>query len=312
MNSKTRLWSCVRNKVITIYDTLCLNTIPISLCIMLFTIVLSLKCEKKVEIPEESMATITQSYTSMSSASEAATFLTIPESLESLDSEPTPTSTIIAPLANLPPMSTETSSSYIGSGSLEDVENSTGILMLSEAKEVSKYIGDQGPKMATNKAMVLAALKSNGATEREIAIAIAMAFQETAHMAASEGDHTKSGLSANYGLFNLNGELIKAIDPTIEPTSMNADSAEAVDISVKLVLMGLRKSTDGWQPINSMLNFVRAGSNGLKSTGQANCSYDCQGYRNSIAAMAYLIMNPTYTTKLTTGSTRINNPLKYQ
>ena len=200
--------------------------------------------------------------------------------------------------------------------SIDQLQKATGIYPLTEILDLSNQISNasqsNSQSLAKNKATVLAALNQQGASQREIAIAISMAMQETDHMSYSEGDHSKSGASANYGLFNLNADLINQIQPNYSPSILNSDSDSATSASVALVLKGLRKSDQGWYPINTMLNYVRGGAPGYKSTMKStDCQSDCKGYRNSIAAMTYLILNPAYTNKILVGNARINSSVKY-
>ena len=214
------------------------------------------------------------------------------------------------------PLGTPSPSFYKGgkNPSVADVSSNTGVGRIRNvpAIPVSTYTGDDGKKLATHKKNLQTALDELGANPTERAMLTAMAMQEDYTMSGSKRDTAKDAdpKSKNYGIFNLNGDLINRIDPNANMGEMNDDSAAATKPSAKIALAGLRKKDAGFTSPDSVLNFNRGGEGGFKSTGlKDDCGKcDCLGYREHIASMTdILLKNPSYLQ----GPTRLDSQLKY-
>jgi hypothetical protein len=131
------------------------------------------------------------------------------------------------------------------------------------------------------------------------ALLSAMAMVETTTFSSSDRDASKdaNGDAANVSFFNLNICMVKAIDPTIDPWSLNLPSN--IDSLIRLICKGLKMwGTDIY------LNYVRGG----RVSFIDGTSYDAYGYRNTIATMLRVIdMYPA----LLHDNRRINIGLKH-
>ena len=155
-----------------------------------------------------------------------------------------------------------------------------------------------GSRLIANKAQALSALKSLGASSQEIAIIFGVAMTETNHFSAVEAlaqqaTNIKSGLATNYGFLNLNKDAITSVNPSTDLSSLNVDSPSAMHSSLQIAHQLIAA-----HGINGFLDFSRGGSQGLDTSGkQPDCPFDCQGYRNNVAARANLILaDPTLLT----------------
>ena len=136
--------------------------------------------------------------------------------------------------------------------------------------------GDYGPVMRANKANLVQAMDSNGLDEDTKCLFLSMAFIETNDMTSAQRDASKDqmGDSANISLFNLNPHMIKAMGYQGNPWDLNSDSQLPTLIGV--MKQGLQKFG-----VEGYCNYVRGGSVGY----QDHTSYDCIGYRNTIATI---------------------------
>ena len=208
--------------------------------------------------------------------------------------------------------------SYQGrvASSIYDLESATGIKLLSKVVDLRDKLGNFGSQYAANKKTLVQAINSSNANQQEKAIIVAMAMQETNEMKGSQHDTGKYGDGENFGMFNMNRQLLTILDPSISESDiqrLNEDSSWAIYRNVPLLLAGLRKNDKTrniqWEPINSLLNFNRGGWDGFCSTGQMNGPWNTIGYRERIAAMAFMILNDN---SLLYGDVRINSDLYHQ
>ena len=157
-------------------------------------------------------------------------------------------------------------------------------------------------KNIKNKKDVNNELQKDGATQQEAAIVNAIAQTETTHMSVQQRDGTKSGSSTNYGIYNINLDLAKQIDSSLDLNSLNQDTPEARAAATKLTLQGIRKLG-----VNPFLNENRAGSAGA-NVGNGDCQYDCKGYRDNVYGIANQILKDPL---LLTDNRRVNTQLTH-
>ena len=211
--------------------------------------------------------------------------------------------------------------------SVEELESDTGIQLVDEYH--ANLPVRQYPNLTQWKNYLVQELNSQNVPGNTKNIILAMAMQETNdfHSYDSSKDSEKYG-ERNFGLLNLNEELIHELDNSlttknndgtftpssalIEMNDLSSDSSweNSISMSVKLAAKGLQLNSSSpsytangknytWQPINSFLNFDRAGSSGMISTGSQKCSIpdsntgtkdgECDIFRGAIASMAYML-----------------------
>lgn len=136
-----------------------------------------------------------------------------------------------------------------------------------------------GDLLAYNKRKIIAAIPI-GAPPSFGALLIAMAMVETTTLSSADRDASKDtrGDAANVSLFNLSLDLVKCLGYTEDPWIFN--DAKNLSELTQLLWGGMQK----WG-VHALLNFVRGGRTGF----QDHHSYDCAGYRRTIATMLKLI-----------------------
>lgn len=133
-----------------------------------------------------------------------------------------------------------------------------------------------GPALARNKAAVYAACNACGGGLDECALVVAMAMLETTFMNVTQRDASKDWRvdgSANVGLWNLNIDLVAALNYTADPWTLNAQTPQVLAATAGALLRGLRV----WGQVR-LLNFARGGRTAFVD----GWSYDAWGYRNAI------------------------------
>jgi hypothetical protein len=137
-------------------------------------------------------------------------------------------------------------------------------------------INGYGAVMQANKALLLQSARE--APPHLQALMMAMAMIETTTLSAADRDATKDtkGASANVSLFNLSLDLVRCVDPSVDPWALNTDTA----LAVRVIQQGIAK----WG-IPTFLNFVRGGRTAFKD----GHSYGAAAYRNTVATTLMLI-----------------------
>jgi hypothetical protein len=108
------------------------------------------------------------------------------------------------------------------------------------------------------------------------ALMVAMAMQESTTMSSADRDASKDGDgdAANVSLFNLSIDLVRHVDPNVDPWSLN--QACNLPVLVRLIQSGIGK----WG-IERFLNFVRGGRTAFAD----GVSYGAEHYREAIATI---------------------------
>jgi hypothetical protein len=137
-------------------------------------------------------------------------------------------------------------------------------------------INNYGPAYQANKAKVLKALRKTGLDEARVRMAMAIGMLETNTFNPAQRDHSKTGASTNYGLWNINKDMITRAGQS--PKSLN--SLSKINDGAKVVAALIKQ-----YGVNGFLNYLRGGYSGWKD----GVSYDCAGYREGIASMVRMI-----------------------
>lgn len=231
---------------------------------------------------------------------------------------------------------------------IENVKSQTGIGNIYKTYLFKTHDYSKENSIVKWKKILKDYLDGSGAPQNIKAIVMAMAMQESKdfHQWDWKKDSKTDG-TANFGLLNLNEDFISQIDSSYDQKDTKTgaysktwkikalnylgdnDWTNSIKSSADLAIKGLQKG-DGsyysynwgnknysWQPINSMLNFHRAGESGMTHTGQYDCpkskwdssSGDCIGYREHIASIAYMLMNNQ---DLWNGGIRIESDCEYK
>lgn len=137
-------------------------------------------------------------------------------------------------------------------------------------------LASYGDRLKKNKAALNSAFSAAGVPDRYRALFLCMAMLETNHLTADERDATKDkmGSAANVSLFNLSVDLVQEVGYKGNVWDLNKPE-KLVDV-VRLLTLAADKFG-----VERLLNFVRGGRTGFADS----VSYDCCGYRDTIASM---------------------------
>jgi hypothetical protein len=133
-----------------------------------------------------------------------------------------------------------------------------------------------GQALASNKRAVYAACNACGGGLDECALVVAMAMIETTFMNATARDASKDWRtdgSVNVGLWNLNTDLVAALNYSGDPWTLNAQTPQVLAATACALLRGART----WGAAR-LMNFVRGGRTAFND----GWSFDAWGYRNAI------------------------------
>ena len=194
-----------------------------------------------------------------------------------------------------------------------DITTNTGIHNLTEyvVFNFDKQPDDIKTTLLANKKLVQQALDDIGVTIQERAVLTAIAMQETNKMSSTMYDASKDdwynggkGPATNYGLLNLNQDMINRVDPSLgidqkRLDAMNYDNYDSFKTSLSAAVKAIRKTDEDstkqgkWQYMDSFVNFHRGGYGGFKMVvnNKTECgSCYCQDYRNHIASISNFMM----------------------
>lgn len=143
------------------------------------------------------------------------------------------------------------------------------------------HLSSYGDRLRGNKAVLLRACRDAGVSVSLQALLMGMAMVETTSLSAADRDASKDGCtdgSANVSLFNLSVDLVTQLGYSGDASWLN--TRDGLARAVGLLAEGVRR----WGVVR-LLNFVRGGRRGFED----GVSYDCYGYRNTIATMLRVI-----------------------
>lgn len=149
-----------------------------------------------------------------------------------------------------------------------------------EAANMCFTISSYGSVLKANKELLRQAMQAQATPDHLQALMLAMASVETTTMSSADRDASKDNTtdgSANVSQFNLSIDLVRCIDASVDPWSLN-DPAN-MQALVRLIQQGLQR----WG-IPSYLNFVRGG----RAAFQDGESYGAAEYRNTVATILRL------------------------
>lgn len=137
-------------------------------------------------------------------------------------------------------------------------------------------INEYGFLLRYNKQRLVMVCRNAGVPPHLTALMVAMAMQETTTMSSDDRDATKDGdgAAANVSLFNLSIDLVRQVDPSVDPWSLNHVSNLPVAVGI------IKAGIDRWG-IERFLNFVRGG----RTAFEDGVSYGAANYRDGVATI---------------------------
>jgi hypothetical protein len=164
-----------------------------------------------------------------------------------------------------------------------------GSLKFTGSSSMGGTLYNVGDVLAAQKKKILDELKKLGidpksAEGKEI---LAIAMMETQHMLNSEHDGSKSGASANFGLFNMNTDLLSKFCGVSSGAAMNAlNEPGNIAGNIKAIATGIKN-----MGISDFVNSLRAGN---PNSGDQQVVKD---YKNAMmSTMAAFTKDPTLMT----------------